>query len=65
LKSFEFRVSSFKFAGRASGPAKVGCALRTIKSFKDTAGGGGATFHDLWVSQKPMSDWSEKFSVFG
>jgi len=32
LKSFEFRVSSFKFVGRASVPANVGCALRTIES---------------------------------
>jgi hypothetical protein len=29
-KSFEFQVSSFKFVGRASVPASVGCAPRTI-----------------------------------
>ena len=26
----KFRVSSFKFVGRASVPANVGCALRTM-----------------------------------
>jgi hypothetical protein len=29
-KSFEFRVSSLKFVGRASVPAKIGCVPRTI-----------------------------------
>ncbi len=48
--SEKFRVSSFKFVGRASVPAKVGCAPRTIKS---------ALFSGFRVSPRLMSDCFE------